>query len=81
MLTIEGMFDGQTITYFGHVPFTQKKRGLITFLEETVFEPRSSAALDPIAALRGRDRQARLTDKLLPARQEDRAHEASTRKP
>ncbi|GAK49799.1 hypothetical protein U14_01023 [Candidatus Moduliflexus flocculans] len=73
MLTIEGMFDGQTITYFGHVPFTQQKRVLITFLEETLLEPRSSAALDPIAALRGRDRQARLTEKLLAARKEDLA--------
>ena len=75
MLTIEGMFDGQTITYFGHVPFTQQKRVLITFLEETLFEPSSSAALDPITALRGRDRQARLTEKLLAARKEDLARE------
>ena len=48
-------------------------------VEPTLAEPRTSADVDPITALRGRDRQAHLTEKLLAARQEDRAHEASAR--
>jgi hypothetical protein len=68
MLTLEGIFDGQHIEVLGKVPFHQKKRVLITFLDDALFPPEPSAALDPISALRGRDKQARLTEKLLAAR-------------
>ena len=73
MLTIEGIFDGHRIECLGNVPFTQKKRVLITFLDEMMFESEKAVApveVDPIAALRGRDKHAHVTEKLLIARKE-----------
>ncbi len=60
MLTLEDIFDGQHIEVFGNVPFHQKKRVLITFLDDTLFPPEPSADFDQITALRGRDKQARV---------------------
>ncbi len=71
MLTLEGVFDGRKVEVLGNVPFTQKKRVLITFLDEPLFESETATAeVDPIAQLRGRDKGARLTEKLLASRKE-----------
>ncbi len=78
MLTIEGVFDGHTVEILGNVPFTMKKRVLITFLDEPLFEAETPPDVDPIAMLRGRVKGAHLTEKLLASRQERR--EESTRK-
>ena len=81
MLTIEGIFDGHRIECLRDVPFTQKKRVLITFLDEVLFEAKTPATpvdVDPIAALRGRDKHAHLTKKLLASRKEDLEREEST---
>lgn len=79
MLTIEGVFDGHKVEMLGTIPFTQKKRVLITFLDETLFEDEQAADVDPIATLRGRAKGAHLTEKLLASRQEDLRREESTR--
>ncbi len=39
MLTIEGIFDGQKIEAVGKIPFIDKKRVLITFLEDIPYLP------------------------------------------
>lgn len=39
MLTIEGIFDGQKIEAVEKVPFIEKKRVLITFLEDILYLP------------------------------------------
>ncbi len=81
MLTIEGVFDGHKVEVLGNVPFTHKKRVLITFLDEPLFESETATAdVDPIAQLRGRDKGSRLTEKLLASRQEDLQREESKRK-
>ncbi|GAK60096.1 hypothetical protein U27_07084 [Candidatus Vecturithrix granuli] len=76
MLTLEGIFDGQHIEVLGSIPFHQKKRVLITFLDDTLFPPKPSADIDPISALRGRDKHAHLTEKLLAARKEEQVWKA-----
>lgn len=80
MLTVEGIFDGHNVEMLGTIPFTQKKRVLITFLDETLFDTEPASDVDPIAMLRGRAKGAHLTEKLLASRQEDLRHEESTRK-
>jgi hypothetical protein len=77
MLTIEGIFDGQKVEALGDIPFTEKKRVLITFLDEMLFEPEKPSEVDPIAMLRGRAKGSHLTEKLLASRQEDRRREES----
>ncbi len=39
MLTIEGFFDGQRIEAVENIPFIEKKRVLITFLENISYQP------------------------------------------
>ncbi len=81
MLTIEGVFDGHRVEVLGNVPFTQKKRVLITFLDEPLFEAEKISDLDPIAMLRGRAKGEHLTERLLASRQEDLNGEEAKRKP
>ena len=81
MLTVEGVFDEHKVDILDRVPFTQKKRVLITFLDEPLTEAETAAdEVDPIAQLRGRDKGSGLTEKLLTSRQKDLRREESTRK-
>lgn len=37
MLTVQGIFDGQKIEFAEKIPFNEKKRVLITFLDDVLF--------------------------------------------
>ena len=53
MLTLEGVFDGHKVDILDRVPFTQKKRVLITFLDEPLSEAETTPdELEPIDQLR-----------------------------
>lgn len=81
ILTIQGIFDGKQVELLEHVPFQQKKRVLITFLDDG-FSERDTIPekIDPIHALRGSAKGSHLTEKLVKAKGEDKAFEYSVRK-
>lgn len=41
MLTIQGIFDGQKIEIVDKIPFNEKKKVLITFLDDMLFTEKS----------------------------------------
>jgi hypothetical protein len=66
MLTIEGIFDGRKIEPLSKIPFKDRKKVLITFLNDKPHE--ASSNLDPIKALKGCAKGINLTSKLLESR-------------
>lgn len=71
MLTVEGIYDGQKIEPLKKIPFKEKKKVLITFVNEAFDERDSELEIDPIKTLRGCAKDSNLTEKLLEARRED----------
>jgi len=71
MLTVEGIFDGQKVEILETIPFKQKIRVLVTFLDDSMVQTESTTEPDAIKALRGRAKHAHLTEKLLESRRED----------
>ena len=71
MLTIKGIYDGKKIEPVEEIPFKDKHRVIIVFLEEPVEETDLKPETDPIKALRGCAKGERLTEKLLESRKED----------
>ena len=69
MLTIEGIFDGRKIEPLSEIPFKDRKKVLITFLNDKPRE--ASSDIDPIIALKGCAKGINLTTKLLESRKED----------
>ena len=71
MLTIEGIYDGQKIEPLKEIPFKNKKKVVITFLDEVLENTGLELGIDPIRALRGCAKGSNLTEKLLKSRRED----------
>ena len=71
MLTIEGIYDGQKIEPLKPIPFKKKKKVVITFLNEVFENTGLELEIDPIKALRGCDKGANLSEKLMESRRED----------
>ena len=71
MLTVEGIYDGQKIEPLETIPFNEKKKVVITFLNEASDEIDSELQINPIKALRGCAKNSNLTERLLEARRED----------
>ena len=71
MLTIQGIYDGKKIEVLKEIPFKEKKKVVITFLDETPEDTDLELELDPIEALRGCARGSNLTEKLKESRRED----------
>ncbi len=81
LTTVEGVFDGQRIELLERVPFKNKKKVLITFLDDMLPEREPTPTqIDPIQALRGSAKTSHLTEKLLKTRKEDKVLEYSTRR-
>ena len=63
MLTIEGIFDGRKIEPLSEIPFKERKKILITFLNDKPRE--ASSDIDPIKALKGCAKGINLTSKIV----------------
>jgi len=71
MLTIQGIYDGKKIEVLKEIPFKEKKKVVITFLDEAPEDTDLELEMDPIKALRGCARGSNLTEKLEESRRED----------
>jgi len=71
MLAVRGIYDGGKIEPLTKIPFEEKKRVLITFIDEYDGDAVPDADIDPIRALRGCAKGSKLSDKLLESRRED----------
>lgn len=71
MLIIKGIFDGQKIEPLMKIPFKEKKKVIITFLDEAFENDDSQFGIDPIEALWGCAKDSNLTEKLMEYRKED----------
>ncbi|MBW1696347.1 MAG: hypothetical protein JRK26_06080 [Deltaproteobacteria bacterium] len=77
MLSINGIYDGQKIKPLKKIPFKEKKKVVITFLDEAVEDNILDSDIDPIKALRGCAKGSNLIEKMLKARREDTELEES----
>ena len=77
MLSINGIYDGEEIKPLKKIPFKEKKKVVITFLDEAVEENISDSNIDPIEALRGCAKGSNLIEKMLESRGEDKELEES----
>ena len=80
MLTVEGIYDGEKVELLSKIPFKEKKKVLITFLNDMPSSADSVSDVDPIKALRGSSTNSNLTSKLLESRREDMEIEHRNRK-
>ncbi len=71
MLTINGVYDKGKIELIKEVPIKEKRRVIVTFLDEPLVEADLGLEIDPIRALKGCARGLNLTEKLLKSRKED----------
>ncbi len=71
MLAVTGIYDGGKIEALTKIPFEEKKRVLITFIDEYDGDAVPDSDIDPIRALRGCAKSSELSDKLLESRKED----------
>ena len=71
MLTVEGIYNGKKIEPLKAIPFKEKKKVVITFLDEVRENAGLELGLDPIEALRGCAKGSNLTKKLMESRRED----------
>lgn len=71
MLSVRKIYDGEKIEPLTKIPFEEKKRVLLTFIDEYVDEAILDSDIDPIRALRGCAKGSKLSDKLLESRRED----------
>ena len=71
MLTINGVYDKGKIELIKEVPIKEKRRVIVTFLDEPLVEADPGLGIDPIRALKGCARGLNLTEKLLKSRKED----------
>ena len=71
MLTINGVYDKGKIELIKEVPIKEKRRVIVTFLDEPIVEADLGLEIDPIRALKGCARGLNLTKKLLKSRKED----------
>jgi len=71
MLTINGVYDKGKIELIKEVPIKEKRRVIVTFLDEPLVEADLGLEIDPIRALKGCARGLNLTKKLLKSRKED----------
>jgi hypothetical protein len=71
MLTINGVYDKGKIELIKEVTIKEKRRVIVTFLDEPFVEADLGLEIDPIRALKGCARSLNLTEKLLKSRKED----------
>ena len=71
MLTINGVYDKGKIELIKEVPIKEKRRVIVTFLDERLVEADLGLEIYPIRALKGCARGLNLTEKLLKSRKED----------
>ena len=71
MLTIKGIYDGKKVEPSEEIPFKDKRRVIIVFLEEPADETDLELEIDPIEALRGCAKGEKLAERLLEARKKD----------
>ena len=72
MLSGRGIYNGKKIQPLTRIPFEEKKRALITFIDEIAQDTMLNSNIDPVRALRGCATGSKLSQKLLDARREDR---------
>jgi len=71
MLSVRGIYDGEKIEPLTKIPVEERRRVLITFIDEAAQEGRTHLEMDPIRALRGCAKNSGLSQKLLESRKED----------
>lgn len=71
MVTIKGIYDGEKIELLEEVPFKEKRKVVVTFLEEAPEDTDIESEISLIESLRGCARGSDLTEKLLKSRRED----------
>ena len=71
MLAVNGIYDKGKIFLIKEVPIKNKRRVIVTFLDEPLVETDHELELDPVRALKGCARGLNLTEKLLESRNED----------
>jgi len=77
MLSINGIYDGKKIKPLKKIPFTEKKKVVITFLNDAIEDNILDSDINPIEALRGCAKGSNLIEKLLESRREDKDLEES----
>ncbi len=71
MLAINGVYYKGKIELIKEVSIKEKRRVVVTFLDEPLVETDLGLEIDPIIGLKGCARGLKLTDKLLKSRKED----------
>ncbi len=71
MLSINGVYYKGKIELIKEVSIKEKRRVVVTFLDEPLVETDLGLEIDPIRGLKGCARGLKLTDKLLKSRKED----------
>jgi hypothetical protein len=71
MLVINGVYDKGKIELIKEVPIKEKRRVIVTFLDEPLTDTDLGLEIDSIRALKGCAKGSNLTEKLLESRRED----------
>ncbi len=71
MLAVNGVYDKGKIELTKDVPIKEKRRVIVTFLDESFVETDHGLGINPIRALKGCARGLNLTKELLKSREED----------
>jgi len=71
MLVIKGIYDKGKIDLIKEVPIKEKRRIIVTFLDEPLTDTDIGLEIDPIRALKDCAKGLNLTEKLLGSRRED----------
>ncbi len=72
MLSINRVYDGKKIKPLKNIPFKEKKKVVITFLDEVVEDNNFDSNIDPIEALRGCAKESNLIERMLEDRRKDK---------